>query len=112
VCVLQVLTILANLTQHDDVARSIARRGQAFAHANLHVDARMCYWRKLLHGWRRRLAYTPTLSARLPDARQTDGRVVCGECMRGSNPELIGPWEDEAKRERARRRWKHRGTLR
>ena len=104
-----VLDILPNLTKSDEYAQAIAKRGQEFAHNNLHVDARMCYWRKLLHGWRRRLAYVPTLSARLPEARVSDGRVVCGECMRGSNPDLIGPWAQPANREKARKRWSRRG---
>lgn len=97
------LDILPNLTRADPAAdstlRAIARRGQAFAHGNLHLRARMCYWRHLLQGWSRRLAYTPTLGSR-PAARTADGHYVCGECRRPPNPELIGPWEGKALAER------------
>ena len=83
--------VIPNLTAHDAGARAIALRGQAFAHTHLHLDARMCYWRRLLHGWRKRLAYAPTLAGR-PHARPTDGHYTCGECRRPPNPDLIGPW--------------------
>ena len=87
-----ILTVLANVSARDDAASAIARRGQAFAHANLHVDARMCYWRRLLDGWADRLAYAPRLADR-PAARRYKGRdATCGECRRPPNPTLIGPW--------------------
>ena len=87
-----ILDVLPNVTRFDDDARAIARRGQAFVHSHLHVDGRMCYWRHLLHGWRRRLAFVPDVAER-PHARRVRLRdYVCGECRRTSNPELIGPW--------------------
>ena len=73
--------------------RAIAERGQAFAHEHLHVDARMCYWRKLLQGFAHKLAYKPTLAHR-PHGRRYKAKsdMVCGECRRPPNPSLIGPW--------------------
>lgn len=38
------------------IASQVARQGQAFAHSHLQIDGRSCYWRKLLHGWAKRLA--------------------------------------------------------
>ena len=87
-----ILQVLPNLTDHDEAVRVIAARGQAFAHAHLHVDARQCYWRHLLHGWNQRLAFEPRLADR-PRARRVRTRdYVCGECRRPPNPDLIGPW--------------------
>ena len=86
-----ILEVLPNLTAHDDHARAVGRQGQAFARAALHVDARMCYWRRLLQQWSLRLAYVPNLEVR-PKARANDGHYTCGECRRGANPNLIGPW--------------------
>ena len=88
-----ILRILPNITADDKIARAIGHRGQRFAHANLHVDARQCYWRMLLDGWSHRLAYTPTLDHR-PSARREDGHYTCGECRRPPNPALIGPWPE------------------
>ena len=87
-----ILELLSNLTEHDDVARAIAARGQAFAHAHLNVDARQCYWRHLLYRWRRRLAFEPSLEARSHARRVRAKDYVCGECRRPRNPDLIGPW--------------------
>jgi hypothetical protein len=86
-----ILEVLPNLTAHDDAVRAIGKQGQAFARSTLHVDARMCYWRRLLQQWSLRLAYVPHLEAR-PRARADDGHYTCGECRRNDNPMLIGPW--------------------
>lgn len=87
-----VLAVLSNATHDDEWAQSIAQQGQQLAHTILHVDARMCYWRVLLHGWSRRLAFTPNPEA-WPAARPVrTADYVCGECRRPPNPKLIGPW--------------------
>ena len=89
-----VLEALRNVSENDALAEQIARSGQAAAHTLLHVDARMCYWRRLLHGWSRRLADRPTPDA-WPHARPVvPADYVCGECRRPPNPELIGPWAE------------------
>ena len=86
-----IVEVLANVSEHDEEVHEVARRGQAFAHTQLDVDSRFCYWRKLLHAWRKRFAYAPTRAA-WPASRPRDGHYTCGECRRPPNPELIGPW--------------------
>ena len=85
------LQVLPNISSHDAAAQRIAQHGQAFAHAHLHVDARMCYWRRLLHGWSKRLSYKPD-PAEWADARpMRTSDYVCGECRRPPNRECHVP---------------------
>lgn len=65
----ELLALLSFLREHDDLARTIAQRGQQFIRDHLRLKDVRCYWRNLLRRYTKLLTYPVMLDPSLEEIR-------------------------------------------